>query len=102
MHDLAPIHMAKTVENYLQNEQKIALMNWPPKGAHLNVIENIWALLQFGVLKFIRQYGIPKNSADLWAVIQVICEQLKQANNENALYDFLPRRITQIIQSNGY
>ena len=45
VHDRSPIHTANIVRQWFNDHPQITLMNWPPKGADLNPIENIWGLM---------------------------------------------------------
>jgi hypothetical protein len=41
--DKSPIHQSKKIEDWLaDHEDEIELLPWPPKGADLNPIENVW------------------------------------------------------------
>ncbi|KAH7984578.1 hypothetical protein HPB52_022852 [Rhipicephalus sanguineus] len=48
--DRSPIPTARDVKDFLA-EQHIPLLEWPPKGAHLNVIENVWGHLKTALAK---------------------------------------------------
>ena len=50
MQDNTPIHKPAIVKEYLEN-QDVALIDWPVKGADLNPVENVWAHLQYEFLK---------------------------------------------------
>ncbi len=57
MHDNAPPHVALRTKAYLER-RGITTMEWPPMLPDLNLIENIWSLLQNEVYR-----GKPKNAA---------------------------------------
>ena len=40
--DRSPIHTARRVQQFFRDRPEIELLPWPPKGADLNPIENIW------------------------------------------------------------
>ncbi len=40
--DRSPIHGAHLVRDWFANHLTIQLLPWPPKGANLNPIENVW------------------------------------------------------------
>ena len=43
MHDRCPIHTARVVQEWFEAQNNIQLLEWPSKGADINVIEHIWA-----------------------------------------------------------
>lgn len=45
MHDNSRIHTATIIRDYLQ-ERHIQVLNHPPKSPDLNLIENIWAMME--------------------------------------------------------
>jgi len=57
--DLAPCHMAKSVEYWLL-KKKIKLLDWPGNSPDLNPIKNLWELLKRRVARL-----TPKNMHDL-------------------------------------
>ncbi|RWR98879.1 transposable element tc3 transposase-like protein, partial [Dinothrombium tinctorium] len=83
------------IENFKSENESIrfTLDNWVSKGADLNIIENVWHILQDKVCDKIRNLGIPQNEMMLriyilnsWNEIQsdlTICE---------TLYNSLPSR----------
>lgn len=44
-HDRSPVHTARAVQNLLQ-ERAVCVLDWPPKGADLNPIENVWGAMK--------------------------------------------------------
>lgn len=42
IHDNSPIHKAIIIREWLQNHPEIQVIPWPPKGADMNPIENVW------------------------------------------------------------
>jgi hypothetical protein len=96
MHDNAPIHTAKIIKEFLNNFEGLAQIDWPVKGADLNLVENIWAYLQHGVSELIRTLGKPKNSDDLCEHIVAIRELMKLKNYTKNLYESMPKRIAAV------
>ena len=43
MQDNSPIHTARIVQRWFQEQQHVELLDWPSKACDLNPIENIWA-----------------------------------------------------------
>lgn len=50
MQDNAPCHTAKTVKNFMA-EENIPLLPWPGNSPDINPIENIWRLLKIKINK---------------------------------------------------
>ena len=42
MQDNSPIHKARIVTQWFEEQQNITLLHWPSKGCDLNPIENVW------------------------------------------------------------
>jgi len=101
MQDNSPVHTAKIIKEYLNNQEDIGLIDWPVKGADLNPVENLWSYLQFGVSKLIRQNGKPKNSDDLWDYIELIWDLLKRTSYHVNLYQSMPKRVSAVCLKKG-
>lgn len=43
--DLSPIHTARSVTKHLEN-LGVMTLDWPPKGADMNVIEHVWGIMK--------------------------------------------------------
>ena len=41
--DLSPIHTSNLVREWFEEHPEFELIPWPPKGADLNPIENVWS-----------------------------------------------------------
>ncbi|KAM8708535.1 hypothetical protein ACLKA7_015503 [Drosophila subpalustris] len=54
-HDNAPIHTARSVKSWIQ-DQKVDLLDWPPYSPDLNIIENVWGWLARKVYESGKQY----------------------------------------------
>ena len=56
------------------------MLDWPPKGADMNPIENIWSLLVFGVSGLSRLFGIPTNADQLFEYAEAIWMHIRDQN----------------------
>ncbi|KAH6939095.1 hypothetical protein HPB50_015737 [Hyalomma asiaticum] len=71
--DRSPIHTARVVKGF-QAEQHIQLLERPPKGADLNVIENVWGHLKAALAK---KPLYSATSDQLWAQVNNERKRLK-------------------------
>lgn len=96
--DQSPIHTAGAVKTWFQNHQeKITLINLPPRSPDLNIIENAWALLK----SRIDTTDIP-NREMLWERV----EETWDALADDILYwetlsRSMPRRLELVLHMGG-
>lgn len=97
-HDLSPVHAARAVKEHLE-QLGIMTLSWPPQGADLNIIENVWGILKSNLSKM----SLHDASADgLWEAVKSAWDALKDdVDLVPALFDSLPRRIAGVAQSGG-
>ena len=43
VHDHSPIHKANVIKTWFDEHPQINALPWPPKGADLNLIDNVWS-----------------------------------------------------------
>lgn len=98
-HDRSPVHTARVAEATLDSCGVLRLA-WPPCGADLNPIENVWGILKRRLAA--RNLRVP-NADALWDVIQGEWEALSSApETVTALYESMPRRIAEVISAEGH
>lgn len=96
--DRSPIHTAKVVRQWFANHPEITLLPWPPKGADLNPIENVWS----DMVKLLNGHSI--NTADkLFDEVLAIWEHFREVRGDyfRTLVHSLPRRLAAVIQAEG-
>lgn len=97
-HDRSPVHKAKVVRDYLE-ERCITELPWPPCGADINIIENVWGIMK----KRLAKKTLRDSSRDtLWAVVSEEWQRLREDRELcPALYGSIPRRINSVVSQNG-
>lgn len=96
--DRSPVHTSKVVQRLLEG-RGVRLLEWPPNGADLNPIENVWGTMKHNLAHL----NLTTATADdLWAAIKAQWETLRQKPGyTDQLYASLPRRIEDTIRVDG-
>ena len=95
-HDNAPIHKARTVQNYLE-ENHIRVLPWPSKSPDINPIENVWGKM----VKFIYKHNFqPRTQDELRLRIMEAWDQITQEYVRNLVLS-MPRRLQALVENNG-
>jgi transposase len=97
MEDGAPIHTAKYSKDWRANHG-ITSMKWPAQSPDLNSIENLWQQLKWALEKRTTR---PKNKEELLEALEEEWEILKGKNCLGKLVKSMPKRIREVIKSNG-
>lgn len=96
--DLAPVHTARVVKNHLQ-QCGIEELAWVPKGADMNIIENVWGRIKVAM---VRKPIYSATEDQLWAAVLAEWERLKADTTfVSSLYESLPSRMAAVIELNG-
>lgn len=97
-HDLSPVHTARAVRKLLE-ERAVRTLDWPPKGADFNIIENVWGAIKQNM----SHMNLGAATADeLWLAITGEWQRLGEKEDFiKALYESLPRRMQAAINVNG-
>ena len=93
--DNDPKHTANNVKNYLK-KKKLVVFSWPTQSPDLNLIENLWSILDHGI-----KIRAPKNEEELFQILQ---NQWKNISGEllQSLVVSMPRRCKAAIKSRGF
>lgn len=94
MHDLSSVHKSETTRQWLQQRNIPILSNWPPKGADMNPVENIWA----EIVRRLTQSS--RNVEELWEMVQTTFNQLGDEYFMK-LVESMPRRVQDVVDHNG-
>ena len=95
--DLSSIHTSDIVMDWFQDEGvSFQLLPWPPKGADMNPIENVWA-------EMVRDLDCQRGTAiDLWDSVLDIWNHLSlRPNYWRTLINSMPQRLRMVIEAEG-
>ncbi|KAM7281693.1 hypothetical protein ISCGN_006159, partial [Ixodes scapularis] len=97
-HDRSPVHTARRVDALLE-DRGVCQLPWPPNGADMNPIENVWGLMKTRLAS----QNLGSATADaLWSAISQEWEALREHTEIVAsLYDSMPRRLEEVISVDG-
>jgi transposase len=97
-HDNSPIHKAKSVVEYLKN-QEYQVLQWPAQSPDLNPIEHLWSKLK----RELNKYEQPPNGMlELWKRIEYVWDEKITQNDCQILIESMPRRIEAVIKAKGW
>lgn len=95
-HDNCPIHRARIVREFIEQEN-IDVLPWCSKSPDLNPVENVWAKME----KFIRQHNFrPRNIDELQHKILEAWQEITPDFTAQ-LVSSMPRRLLNVIELNG-
>jgi hypothetical protein len=66
MHDIDPKHTAKRTKEWLERNQ-INVMDWPAQSPDMNLIENLWQIVDQRLPKREKK---PANTEELWDMVK--------------------------------
>lgn len=94
--DLSPIHTCRVVRRWFAAHPEIVLLDWPPKGADCNPIENLWAyMVQEWHVEQKTRREIERKATEVWEGVR------NRPNLCSNLVDSLQRRLQEVIDANG-
>ncbi len=104
MHDNAPIHTARLVKNWLE-EQAFEVMIWPPYSPDLNPIENLWFRLKEAIYRrcpeLLTMRGKEVVLERLIKEAQLAWDELADSELER-LSDTMPNRVRAVLNADGW
>lgn len=102
------IHNARHTREWLAMHPQLVALDWPTKGADMNLIENIWGYLVCKLTKSRTEDGLPYHARDannvnfLFELVRN--EWKKRADNESILQNLIesmPERLQNVIDAEG-
>ena len=94
-HDNARPHVSTMTKNYLQR-QRIKQFIWPANSPDMNIIENIWSVIDNKLLKF-----TINNVDELINALQTAWIDISKETLEK-LFESLPKRVGKVINCKGF
>lgn len=96
--DNATIHVSGKTSTWMQSVG-IPTMKWPARSPDLNIIENVWNMIQ----RKVYADGQYSNKQDLWRSIESAVEEINiyQADTLDRLRESIPRRLLSLIELKG-
>jgi len=96
MKDGAPCHRSKSTLEYLDCRHICAITDWPAQSPDLNIIENLWSVLNSRIQK-----RLPKTSKELWAISK---EEWNAISKDEVirLLKSIPIRLKDVIRKKGH
>lgn len=96
--DRSPVHTSRKVSAIL-DARGVRQLPWPPKGADMSPIENVWGLLKAHLM---RSHIGNANADTLWEAIRGEWERLRADTDVvRSLYESMPRRLASVIAADG-
>jgi transposase len=95
--DLSPIHTSHAVGDWFADHPEFELLPWPPKGADLNPIENLWS-------EMVRDMDTQHVASPdrLWEDVSLIWDNLKTRNDYwRILASSMPSRLKLVREMLG-
>jgi hypothetical protein len=96
MQDNAPVHTARSVKNFMF-ENNISLLEWPAQSPDLNPIENLWGAMKSRIRK---DKTFPRNRAELITRFQQAWTEMAAAEFHNLAMS-VPKRLKEVKRRKG-
>jgi transposase len=96
VHDRSPIHMARRVRQYFDDQPYIDVLDWPSRACDLNPIENLW-----GIMINEWEQGHERQSQQLYNHIHQVWEGFRRTNLTRRLVNSMPGRLQDVIEKHG-
>ena len=91
-----------TRAHLLENFPDLAYVRIPPKSPDMNIIENVWAMLEHRVTRWKLEYGQPQNQQEYFETVDFIWNEMKGSDIVQTLVESIPGRVQAIIDAEGY
>ena len=104
MQDNAPIHKARTVQQWFR-DMGIELVVWPPYSPDLNPIENLWKLLKAKIIELRPELAVMKdNDTTQQLLIETAQEAWGLLEDQllNKLAEGMQKRVDAVKAANGW
>lgn len=96
--DRSPVFTARAVSSLLE-DHAVRQLRWPPCGADLNPIENVWGIMKMNLGK---RNDCGRTADELWQAVEDEWGRLRSRPEIiKSLYESLHRRIREVIENDG-
>lgn len=100
--DQSPIHTSRAVQEWFAGQPEIDLIDWPPRGADLNPMENMWAEVKRTLRDSWPEADPPRTQDDLWDLVSDAWLEVGEGDRfVSRLIDSMPRRMERVINAEG-
>lgn len=96
--DNAPIHSSRLTREFLRTSG-IKPIEWPPYSPDLNIMENIWSMLQDVVYKFKKARNLKELVNNIKTAVHVLNTEKRE--EIKSLFDSVPKRFCDVIAFGG-
>lgn len=96
--DNASLHVSDLAKKYFSDEV-LTVLTWPPCSPDMNIVEQIWSILQKKLDRKLVKTRV-RNNDHLLEIIKDLANEIT-VEQVNKLYDSMPNRIKSLIKNSG-
>lgn len=101
-HDRSPIHMSRVVQSWIASQSHIQVLDWPPRGADMNPIENVWSEVK-RIMRDKWPTPPPTTRNALWELVLQAWEEVSESERYiRQLTGSMQRRMRAVIEARGH
>ena len=97
--DFSPIHQARIVRQWLQEERDLQQVPWVARAPDINIIENVWGRMTNHLTPHLRDQRI--SADELWHHVQEAWQEVVTDAYCRTLADSIPSRLRAVVEAGG-